>query len=86
MADLNETHPFQVLVWIPGNDNPKSLFEHGSWVEQARCMSKSRADEVALCLSIRHPQGVQAAQLVSDEHGARFVGYQFSPESARNLK
>lgn len=82
----NETHPFQVTIWLPGNNNQKSLFERGYWMEMARCTSKKRADEVALCLSIRNPQGVQAAELVSDEHGSRFVGYQYIPESAKELK
>lgn len=82
----NETHPFQVSVWTPGNDNPKSIFERGHWMEMARCMSKMRADEVALSLSIRHPRGVQSAELVSDEHGARWQGYKYIPESAKELK
>jgi hypothetical protein len=80
-----ETHPFQICVWIPGNGKPKSLFEHGYWQEMARCPTKSRADEVALCLSFRHPDGVQVAELVSDDQGARFVGYKFLPESSREL-
>lgn len=74
-----ETHPYQVCVWISGNNNPKSIFEHGYWQEMARCITKDRAQEVALCLSLRHPQGVQVAELVSDEDGARFV---FMPEEA----
>lgn len=82
----NETHPFKVSTWLPGNDNPKSIFERGHWMEMARCTTKSKADEVAGCLSIRNPQGVQIAELVSDEHGARFVGYKFIPESAKELK
>jgi hypothetical protein len=82
----NETHPFMVSVWIPGNDNPKSLFERGHWMEMARCTSNMRADEVALCLSLRNPRGVQTAELVSDEHGARFIGYKYIPESAKELK
>lgn len=82
---MNETHPFQVSIWVSGNDNPKSIFERGHWMEYARCTSKFRADEIAFCLSLRH-QAVQAAELVSDEHGSRFVGYKFIPESARTLR
>lgn len=80
-----ETHPYQVLIWLPGNSNPKSLFEHGTWVEYARCITSERANEVALCLSIRHPSGVQVAELVGNNHGARFVGFKFLPESAHEL-
>lgn len=79
------THPFQVSVWIPGNGKTSSLFEHGYWQEMARCITKDRAEEVALCLALRHPGGVQVAELVSDEHGARFVGYKYLPASARGL-
>ncbi|HZU03987.1 MAG TPA: hypothetical protein VFA10_30270 [Ktedonobacteraceae bacterium] len=81
-----ETHPFQVSIWIPGNEKPKSIFEKGHWMEMARCITKERAKEVALCLSIRHSQGVQAAELVSDERGTRFVGYKYIPESAKELQ
>lgn len=80
-----ELYSFQVLVWVPGNNKANSLFERGHWQEMARCVTKSRADEVALCLSLRHPAGVQAAQLLTDEAGARFVGYKYIPESAINL-
>lgn len=80
-----ETHPFQVSIWIPGNNNPKSIFERGYWQEMARCVTKDRAHEVALCLSLRHHDGVQVAELMSDERGARFVGYKFIPESSSQL-
>lgn len=86
MADINETHPFLVSTWLPGNDNPRSLFEKGYWMEEARCKSKSRAEEVALCLSLRHPKGVQVAELVRDERGGlRWQAYKYWPESARDL-
>lgn len=80
-----ETHPFQVSIWIPGNSNPKSIFERGYWCEMARCVTPDRANEVALCLSLRYPSGVQVAELTSDDHGARFIGYKFIPESSREL-
>lgn len=85
MASLNETHPLAVYIYIRGNNNPKSIFEKGYWREMARCARTSQAEEVALCLSLRNPQGVQLAELVEDQHGARFVGYKFIPESARDL-
>jgi len=86
MAEINETHPFLVSTWMPGNDNPKSLFEKGYWMEEARCKSKSRAEEVALCLSFRHPKGIQVAELVSDPRGGlRWQGYKYIPESTRDL-
>jgi len=85
MSNINETHPFLVSIWLPGNDNPKSLFEKGHWMEQARCRTQSRAEEVVLCLSLRHSQGVQVAELVSDKNGARWQGYKYIPESAREL-
>ena len=80
-----ETHPYQVSIWIAGNNKPTSLFERGHWQEMARCSTQSRAEEVALCLSLRHSSGVQVAELVSNEQGARFVGYRFIPESSREL-
>lgn len=80
-----ETHPYQVSVWVPGNGLPLSLFEHGYWQEMARCPSKDRANEVALCLSFRYPDGVQVAELVGDGRGARFIGYGYIPESANVL-
>jgi hypothetical protein len=80
-----ETHPYQVSVWIPGNNRSNSLFERGSWVEMARCITKGKAEEVALCLSLRHSSGVQVAELISDKHGARFIGFRFIPESSREL-
>jgi hypothetical protein len=85
MSQFNETHPYQVSIWTPGNDNPKSILERGAWVEYARCITKERANEVALSLSIRHPKGVQVAELVRDERGARFVGYKFLPASSSEL-
>lgn len=86
MANINETHPFLVSVWIAGNGNSKSLLEKGYWMEEARCKSKQRAEEVAVCLSLRHPKGVQVAELVNDEKGGqRWQGYQYIPESAREL-
>jgi hypothetical protein len=86
MADLNETHTFLVTVWTPGNGKPDALFEKGWWMEMARCSTKMRAEEVAICLSLRHPQGVQVGEMVSDERGTRFVGYKFIPESSKNNK
>lgn len=84
MANVNETYPFQVSIWDSGNGNPRSLFEKGRWIEYAHCSNKRRAEEVALCLSCRNPQGVQVAEF--DEHRARFVGYKFYPESARAFR
>lgn len=78
----SETHPFQVSIWVPGNNNSKSLFERGVWSEMARCNSRSHADEVALSLSIRHPDGVQIAEWT----GERFVGYKYLPEAAKELR
>jgi hypothetical protein len=86
MADINETHPYQVSIWAAGNGKENSLFEKGQWVEQARCRTQLRAEEVALCLSLRHAAGVQIAELTGDERGTRFVGYKFIPESARDNK
>lgn len=86
MAELNETHPFLVSVWLPGNANPKSLFEKGYWMEMARCMTKHRADEIALCLSLRHSDCVQVAELVSEPRsGWRWQGCKYIPASAREL-
>jgi hypothetical protein len=83
----NETHPFLVSVWRPGNGNPTSLFEKGHWMEMARCMSKLRAEEVALTLSLRHRQGVEVAELVSDGRGGlRWRGYTYLPEAAKTLQ
>ena len=81
----NELYSFQVSLWTPGSNDPQSLFERGHWMEYARCTSKFRAEEVALCLSIRHRNGVQVAELVSDADGMRFVGYQFLSEESRTL-
>lgn len=81
-----ETHTYQVSVWLPGTNNPGSLFERGYWVEMCRCVTKSRAEEIARALShAGHPDGVQVAELVSDEKGVRFAGYLFLPESAKGL-
>ncbi len=84
MNNLQETHPFQVSVWVSGNENPQSVLEKGRWQEMARCMSKWRADELAICLSLRW-SGVQAAELIEDERGKRFVGYKYLPEEAKHL-
>jgi hypothetical protein len=75
MSQFNETHPYQVSIWLPAN-NPKSIFKHERWVEYARCITKGKANEVAssLYLSFRHTR-VQSAELVSDEGGTRFVDY-----------
>lgn len=84
--DFNDLYCFAVSVWMPGNDNPKSLFAKGHWMEYARCQSRFRADEVATCLSIRHPEGVQAAELTKEANGGkRWIGYKYLPETARNL-
>ena len=85
MAEINETHPFQVLLWVSGIDNPKSILEKGRWVEWARCTSRVKANDVAVCLSIRNPTGVQTAELISHGTSARWVGYKYYPESAREL-
>lgn len=85
MDPINETHPFMVSLWVEGNDNPRSVFEKGHWVEWAHCTSRVKADEVALCLSIRNPSGVQAAEMLSDDKGVRFLGYRYLPETAREL-
>lgn len=86
MEEINESHPFLVSTWHPGNNNPQSLFEKGHWLEEARCKSKVKAEEVALCLSLRHPKGVQVAALVSDgKGGLRWHGYRYLPETARSL-
>ena len=85
MAQLSETHPYAVYVYIQGNNNPKSIFEKSYWSEMARCRTQLGAEEVGLCLSLHHPNGVQIAELIEDEHGTRFVGYKFIPESARSL-
>ena len=81
-----EAYPFQVLIWVPSNDNKKSIFEKGFWMEMARCSTGKQSEEVALCLSLRHPQGVQCAALHTDDHGARFIGYKYIPESAKDLR
>lgn len=78
-----ETHPYQVSVWIPGNDNPKSIFERSLWVEMARCITDKRAEEIAQLLSLHYSSGVQVAKI--DETG-QIVGYKYIPDSARNLK
>lgn len=75
-------YPFFVLVWVPGNDNPDSLFERGYWSEIARCQRESQAEEVALCVTCRYPQGVQIAE--RREHG-RLVPVKFLPEVAKSL-
>lgn len=86
MAELNDTHPFLVSVWTPGNGKPGSLFDKGYWSEMARCGTRLRAEEVAACLSVQHPQGVQVATLIGDERrGLRWHGYKYLPESARTL-
>jgi len=79
----SETHPFQVSVWVPGNDNPKSIFERGHWSEMARCTNKFSAEEVALCLSFRHQDGVRVAELSSD--GRYWRNYKHIPEGAKEL-
>lgn len=84
---MSETHTFQVSLWMPGNENPKSIFEKGRWSEYARCRAKYQAEEVGLALSLRWTAGVQVAELEGNEEtGARFVGYKFYPESARDLR
>ena len=85
MAEVNTTHPFQVSLWVEGSANPKSVLEKGRWEEWARCTSRVKADEVAVSLSIRNPLGVQAAEFVGNETSARFVSYQYYPETAREL-
>lgn len=75
-------YPFSVLVWVPGNDNPDSLFERGHWSEIARCRIESQAEEVALCLACRHPSGVQIAE--RRERG-QLVPVKFLPEMARSF-
>lgn len=82
MADLNETHPFLVSVWSPGNI---STFEKGYWKEYARCQSISSANEVAESLAIRHPEGIQIANLVMDEYGTRWNSYRYIPDEAWEL-
>jgi hypothetical protein len=79
----NETHPFQVSVWVSGNNNSKSLFERGVWSEIARCADKFSAEEVALCLSLRHQDGVRVAELSSD--GRYWRHYKHIPEGAKEL-
>lgn len=82
MADLNETHPFLVNVWSPGNP---STFEKGYWMEYARCENIMKANEVAESLAMRHREGVQIAQLETSEYGTRWCSYKFIPESAWEL-
>jgi hypothetical protein len=74
---------FAVFIWRAGNGRQDSLFEKGYWQEMARCITAHRADEVALCLSLRHPAGVQVARLETDKNGSRFVGYRYYPPEAR---
>lgn len=85
--DMNESHPYQVNTWLPGTGNPRSIYEHGHWVEMCRCATKSRAEEIAHMLSrVSHQDGVQVAKLVDDSRSARrFVAYLYLPESAKSL-
>lgn len=80
-----ETHSYQVSVWTTGNDKPNSIFEKGFWMEMCRCITKNRAEEIALCLSLRHA-AVCVSHLVNGEDGARWVPYKFIPETAKGLK
>ncbi len=80
--EINVTHPFQVSIWIEGNGNPQSLFARGSWLECARCRTRSSADEIVQWLAVRYGSA-QVAELLNDECGARFIGCAYYPASAR---
>lgn len=65
----SDEYPYQVAVWMPGNNKPGSLLEKGVWVEEARCSACYRAEEIAEALKWRYPHGVRVGELVTDERG-----------------
>lgn len=62
--DFAASYPWQASVWVRDTD-PSAWVPRGHWMEEARCSSRQRADEVAISLSLRHPLGVRVARLSS---------------------
>ncbi|HVB20394.1 MAG TPA: hypothetical protein VNG51_00425 [Ktedonobacteraceae bacterium] len=73
------SHSYQVVVWQPAIGG-SFLFNKGCWVEYARCITESRAKEVAICLSLRHRGAIAVAKL--NEQATKFVNYIWFPDEA----
>jgi hypothetical protein len=85
-----EAYPFRISIWLPGRAG-SLLDDRGHCMEYARCTTKARAEETALCLILRYQAGIQVSELAqaydlkAQGMVKRFVGYKFYPPEASRL-